>query len=73
MLNCHIPRSPPVDLSDRKGLIIIDVRDLSYEEAMSEIGAYIKSVGGRRVYISEVALKLQIDMELIEEILEDIQ
>lgn len=55
------------------GLVFVSIRDLSYSDAKSEIKAYIEKVGNRRVYISELAEELQIDMDLIEKILNDIR
>jgi len=55
------------------GLVFVPIRDLTYLEAMNEIRAYIEKVGNRRVYISELAEELQIDMDLIEEILREIR
>ncbi|MCX6676326.1 MAG: hypothetical protein NTU95_00070 [Methanothrix sp.] len=55
------------------GLVFVPTRDLTYLEAMDEIKAYIEKVGNRRVYISELAEELQIDMDLIEVILNDIR
>ncbi|MFA7087113.1 MAG: hypothetical protein WC145_10660 [Aliarcobacter sp.] len=52
-------------------IIIYPVREISYNKAKSEITDYIKLVGGRKVYISEVAEELAIDMDLIESILQD--
>ena len=55
------------------GLVFVPIRDLTYSDAMREIKAYIEKVGHRRVYISELAEELQIDMDLIEQILNDIR
>jgi len=55
------------------GLVFVPIRDLTYSDAIDEIKSYIEKVDGRRVYISELAEELQIDMDLIEEILDDIQ
>lgn len=55
------------------GLVFVPIRDLSYSQATNEIKAYIEKVGHRRVYISELAEELQIDMDLIEQILSDIR
>jgi hypothetical protein len=55
------------------GLVFVPIRELDYPQAMREIKAYIERVGNRRVYISELAEELQIDMDLIERILNDIR
>lgn len=64
---------PKEDIPCNGGLVFVSIRDLTYSDAMREIKAYIKSVGHRRVYISELAEELQIDMDLIEQILNDIR
>jgi hypothetical protein len=64
---------PKEDLPCFGGLVFIQPRNLAYQEAKVEIVAYIEKVGGRRVYISELAEELQIDMDLIEHILNDIR
>jgi len=63
---------PKEDLPCIGGLVFVPTRDLTYSVAMKEIKAYIETVGNRRVYISELAEELQIDMDLIESILNDI-
>lgn len=71
------PRSsspvPKENLPCFGGLVFVPIRDLTYTDALEEIKSYIEKVGGRKVYISELAEELQIDMDLIEEILNDIQ
>ena len=67
------PIIPKDDIPCIGGLVFVPIRDLTYPQAMAEIKAYIEKVGTRRVYISELAEDLQIDMDLIEEILNDIR
>lgn len=64
---------PKEDLPCVDGLVFVPIRNLTYSAAMSEIKAYIENVGRRKVYISELAEELQIDMDLIEQILNDIR
>ena len=54
-------------------ITIIPIRKLSYDDAKREIQAYIHKMGYRKVYVSEIAEKLVIDFDLIEDILEDIK
>jgi hypothetical protein len=51
------------------GIVFIFPRELTYAEAKIEIESYMKKVGGRKVYISELAEELKIDMDLIKEVL----
>lgn len=50
-------------------IIIIPLRELSYEDAKKEIINFLKKFGKRRVYVSEVVEKLNLDIELTEEII----
>lgn len=68
-----LPPMPKEDLPCVGGLVFVPIRDLTYSDAMGEIKAYIEKVGHRKVYISELAEELQIDMDLIEQILNDIR
>lgn len=47
-------------------IVIVPVRELSYNDAQKEISDYIKKARGSKVYISELAEELAIDFELIE-------
>ena len=58
-------------LSDE--IVIVPLRELSYNDAKKEISEYIKRAGDRNVYISELAEELLIDFELIEEIIEELE
>ena len=58
-------------LSDE--IVIVPLRELSYNDAKKEISEYIKRAGDRKVYISELAEELLIDFELIEEIIEELE
>jgi len=64
---------PKEDIPCVGGLVFVPIRDLTYSDAMKEIKAYIGKIGTRRVYISELAEELQIDMDLIEQILNDLR
>lgn len=64
------PHSKPF-LSDE--IVIVPLRELSYNDAKKEISEYIKRAGDRKVYISELAEELLIDFELIEEIIEELE
>lgn len=64
---------PKEDLPCFGGLVFIQPRDLTYQEAKAEILTYIEKASGKRVYISELAEELQIEMDLIERILNDIR
>ena len=55
-----------------KEIVIVPIRDLSYENAKTEISNYIQLVNNRKVYISELAEKLRLDVELIEKIMEEL-
>lgn len=54
-------------------IVIVPIRELSYNDAKKEISEYIKKAGDRKVYISELAEELVIDFELIEEIIEELE
>lgn len=69
--NSSIPPHSKPFLSDE--IVIVPLRELSYSDAKKEISEYIKKVGDRKVYISELAEELLIDFELIEEIIEEFE
>lgn len=48
---------------------IVQVRELSYDDAKKEIIEYAENAGNRRVYISEVVEKLRLDIELVEKVI----
>ena len=54
-------------------IVIVPLRELSYKDAKREIVKYIGSVGNRKVYISEIAEKLRLDIELIMQIFEELE
>lgn len=66
-----IPTHSRPFLSDE--IVIVPLRELSYNDAKKEISEYIKKAGDRKVYISELAEELLIDFELIEEIIEELE
>lgn len=55
-------------VSEELGKMII-----SYDNARKVIVEYIKNVGGRKVYISELSEELLIDFDLIEEIIDEMK
>lgn len=57
------------DLPTEGGFVFICARDINYEQAKIEIERFIRNAGNRRVYVSELAEELQIDIDLIKEIL----
>lgn len=57
----------PKDIED--DVIIVQLRDLSYEDAEKEILDYLQNAGKRRVYVSEIVEKLSLDIELVADIL----
>ena len=54
-------------------IIIVPLRELPRESAKIEIAEYIQRAGGRRVYISELAEELRLDIELIMEIVDELE
>lgn len=68
--NISPSRGRPVPPSDQ--IIIVQLREPSYEEAKMEIIEYIRDAG-RKVYISELAEKLRLDIELIMQIMEELE
>jgi hypothetical protein len=58
--------------TDEGGLVFVSVRDICYEDAEAEIRKYIRGIGSRTVYVSELAEELQIDIDLIKSILKRI-
>lgn len=56
-----------------KEIVIVPIRDLSYKDAKTEISNYIQLVNNRKVYISELAEKLRLDVKLIEKIMEELR
>jgi len=57
----------PKDIED--DVIIVQLRDLSYEDAEKEILEYLQNAGKRRVYVSEIVEKLSLDIESVADIL----
>jgi hypothetical protein len=53
-------------------IVIVPIRDLPYEDAKDEISNYIQQVNNKKVYISELAEKLRLNVELIEKIMEEL-
>ena len=64
---------PKSDLPTEGALVLIPTRNVTYEMAKREIMEYIQGAGNRKVYISELAEELQIDIDLIKYILKNIQ
>ena len=54
-------------------IVIVPLRELSYENAKAEIEMYIQKAGDRKVYISELAEELCIDIDLIIDILSELE
>ncbi len=52
-----------------KDIEVIQVRDLSYEDAEKEIIEYLQKAGKRKVYVSEIVEKLRLDIEISSDIL----
>ena len=53
-------------------IVIVPLRELPRDYAKKEIIDYIQNVGGRKVYISELAEKLRLDIELIIDIMDEL-
>lgn len=54
-------------------IVIVPLRELPRDYAKMEIARYIQQAGGRKVYISELAERLRLDIELIMEIIEELE
>lgn len=54
-------------------IVIVPLRELPRDYAKMEIARYIQQAGGRKVYISELAEKLRLDIELIMEIMDELE
>jgi hypothetical protein len=50
---------------------IVQVRELSHEDAEREIVEYVRNAGLRTVSVAELVYELRIGFDMIEEILED--
>ena len=59
--------------SDKDEIIIVSLRELPYEDAKAEIETYIQKAGDRKVYISELAEELRLDIDLIIDILSELE
>ena len=57
-------------LSDE--IVIVQLRETSYDDAKIEIIEYIKDAG-RKVYISEIAEKLRLDIEVIMQVMDELE
>jgi len=53
-------------------IVIDSLRELPHDYAKKEIMDYIQNVGRRKVYISELAEKLRLDIELIMDIMDEL-
>lgn len=69
----NIPKSEHSKLILPDEIVVVPIRELSYNDAKKEISDYIEKAGDRKVYISELAEELVIDFELIEEIMEELE
>ena len=63
----------PITSDESEEIVIVSLRDLSHEDAKNEISKYVQLAGGRKVYISELAEKLRLDIELIMDIMEELE
>ncbi len=54
-------------------IVIVPIREIPHEYAKREIAEYIQRAGGRKVYISELAEELCLDIELIMEVMEELE
>ncbi len=63
----------PITSNESEEIVIVPLRELPREYAKMEISEYIQKAGGRKVYISELAEKLMLDIELIMEIMEELE
>lgn len=54
-------------------IVIVPLRELPRDYAKMEIAEYIRQAGGRKVYLSELAEELRLDIELIMEIVEELE
>lgn len=52
-------------------IIIVPLRELSYENAKKEIVEHIEKAGKRKVYISEIVNELRLDIELTTDIVRE--
>lgn len=66
-----ISREGPIPQSNE--IIIVPLREPSLEEAKLEIIEYLRDAEGRKVYISELAEKLRLDIELIMQIMDELE
>lgn len=65
--------SRPIKSEETEDIIIVPIREIPHEYAKIEISKYIQQAGGRKVYISELAEKLRLDIEQIMEIMEELE
>lgn len=63
----------PIKSDESEEIVIVPLRDLPHEDAKNEISNYVQLAGGRKVYISELAEKLRLDIELIIDIMEELE
>ncbi len=54
-------------------IVIVPLREIPRDNAKKEIAEYIQRAKGRKVYISELAEELRLDIELIMEIIEELE
>lgn len=66
-------KSRPIQSDETDEIEVVLLREMPYEYAKLEITRYIQCAGGRKVYISELAKELRLDIELIMEILEELE
>ncbi len=63
----------PILFEETDEIKIVPLREIPYEYAILEITRYIQSAEGRKVYISELAEQLRLDIELIMEVMEELK
>ena len=71
IMNSRIPIVKAHIISVTDEIVISDVRKLTYEQAEKEILEYINEVGIHKIYVSKIAEKLSIDIDLIIAVLRD--
>jgi hypothetical protein len=52
-------------------IIIVQVRELSYENAQKDVINYLENAGNRKVYVSEIVEKLRLDIEMTAQIVHE--
>ena len=67
----NVTKEDEDNITEEDMIVIVPLRDLSYEDAKKEIIKYLENAGKRTVYTSEIVEELRLDIELTAKVLHE--